>query len=95
MPNPLSLKQRLAALSNSSSSPSSYGQEPPRSPIALGAKRKIFTPWKRQHESASVNGFREEYGESEAVQEVMAKMIFQAGVDFELVSYSKMAGSIT
>ena len=84
MPNPLSLKQRLAALSNLQSSPTPpYGQEPPRSPILLAAKRKIFTPpWKRQHESTS--GLREEYyAESDAVQEVMAKMIFQAGVDFE------------
>lgn len=34
---------------------------------------------KRAHESASNGG----YGESEIVQEVLSKMIFQAGVDFE------------
>lgn len=83
-PNALSLKQRLAALSNSPSSPTSpYGQEPPRSP--LGTRRKPFfnPPWaKRQHETFVGNGA---YGESEKVQQVMAKMIFQAGVDFELV----------
>ncbi|KAF9459209.1 RhoGAP-domain-containing protein [Collybia nuda] len=81
-PNPLSLKQRLAALSNSPSSPTSpYGQEPLRSPI--GTRRKPFfnAPWaKRQHETVVGNGA---YGESEMVQQVMTKMIFQAGVDFE------------
>jgi Rho GTPase-activating protein 1 len=85
MPNPLSLKQRLAVLSTLPSTPTSpYSQDPPRSPISLAAKRKIFTPpWKRQHEPALANGLGEEYGESEAVQDVMARLIFQAGVDFE------------
>jgi Rho GTPase-activating protein 1 len=84
-PNPLSLKQRLAALSNPPSSPTSpHGQESPRLP--LGTRRKPFfnAPWakRQQYDNIVENGT---YGESERVQEVMAKMIFQAGVDFELV----------
>ncbi|KAG5637436.1 hypothetical protein H0H81_004595 [Sphagnurus paluster] len=74
---PLNLKQRLAALSVSPSSPtSSHGQEP-RSPIF--AKRKFNPPWVKrpQHE----NNYSE--GDSGMVEEAMAKMIFQAGVDFE------------
>ncbi|KAG6856077.1 hypothetical protein H0H87_007607 [Tephrocybe sp. NHM501043] len=78
---PPSLKQRLAALSISPASLSStHGQEL-RSPfLALKKKTQAFNPpWVKrpQHESTST------LGESAAVQEVMPRMIFQAGVDFE------------
>ncbi|TFK34785.1 CDC42 rho GTPase-activating protein [Crucibulum laeve] len=77
-PNPLNLKQRLTALSLAPSSPSS----PHGTPLSpSGMKRKFFNPpWtKRQQEPTS----NIEYGEVEMVQEVMGRMIFQAGVDFE------------
>ncbi|KAF8075814.1 CDC42 rho GTPase-activating protein [Lyophyllum atratum] len=75
----LSLKQRLAALSLSPSSPTSPYPQESRSPLSP-LKRKIFNPpWAKrpQYENHSVDG------ESGMLQEVMARMIFQAGVDFE------------
>ncbi|KDQ62796.1 hypothetical protein JAAARDRAFT_171394 [Jaapia argillacea MUCL 33604] len=78
-PAPLNLKQRLAALSLSPSSPSPpYGQETmsPKSP-----KRRMFNPpWIRRQSTEPVD-FQQT--SSDRVQEVMSKMIFQAGVDFE------------
>ncbi|KAG6822865.1 hypothetical protein H0H92_012237, partial [Tricholoma furcatifolium] len=93
---PTSLKQRLAALSispSSSSSSSSNGQEPsgPRSPFsALKRKTQAFNPpWAKrpQHEGAGASSpIQNTMGMgSGALQEVMARMIFQAGVDFECV----------
>lgn len=84
MPPPVSLKQRLAALSISPSSPTSpYGQEP-RSPLSVKRKTLFTPPWskRQQHEPVTTNGA------SELVQEVMTRMIFQAGVDFESVTSS-------
>ncbi|KAF8887151.1 CDC42 rho GTPase-activating protein [Infundibulicybe gibba] len=81
-PGTLSLKQRLAALSNAQSSPTApLGADPiPRSPI--GARRKqLFNPsWAKRQGDGVAAGARVE---SEMVQEVLSKMIFQAGVDFE------------
>ncbi|KAK7054514.1 hypothetical protein VNI00_003712 [Paramarasmius palmivorus] len=76
-PNGLSLKQRLTALSIAPSAPTSplNYDHPTPSP-----RRKSFfsSPWssKRHAESA-------EQQEEEMLQEVMSKLIFQAGVDFE------------
>ena len=73
------LRQRLAALSLASSFPS-----PPlgvSGPNPLGGHRKSFVPpWKRG--SSDVTGGAEP-GERDKVQEVMGKLIFQAGVDYE------------
>lgn len=78
-PNSLSLKQRLATLSMSASSPTSpHGMDAPRSP----SKRKFNAPWARRNTHESVEG---DQGDSDRVQEVMSKMIFQAGVDYECV----------
>ncbi|KAG6884911.1 hypothetical protein C0993_007278, partial [Termitomyces sp. T159_Od127] len=78
---PLNLKQRLAALSISPSSPFPPNGQELRSPFAtLKKKSQAFTPpWAKrpQQESAPT------LGESGALQEAMSKMIFQAGVDFE------------
>ncbi|KAI3604071.1 rho gtpase-activating protein 8 [Moniliophthora roreri] len=76
-PNGLSLKQRLTALSIAPSAPSSphnYDQSP------ASPRRKSFfaSPWSSSRRHAD-----SEQQESEMVQEVMAKLIFQAGVDFE------------
>ncbi|KAJ6494155.1 CDC42 rho GTPase-activating protein [Mycena vulgaris] len=66
------LKQRLAALSLAQSSPASG----PPSPSSF--KRKFTVPWRRQSsdEQVAPNG-------RDNVEEVMSRMIFQAGVDFE------------
>jgi Rho GTPase-activating protein 1 len=76
-PNPLSLKQRLAALSNAHSSPSPpHGVDgTPRSP----SRRKFTAPWGRQNANES----RTEQVARDKVQDVMDKLIFQAGVDYE------------
>jgi len=69
---PLSLKQRLAALSLAPSSPTS--------PLDSVSRRNIFNhPWKRSPFDAT----GEEPDARDKVQEVMGKVIFQAGVDFE------------
>ncbi|KAJ7704972.1 hypothetical protein B0H17DRAFT_921035 [Mycena rosella] len=67
------LKQRLAALSMAQSSPSSG----PPSPSSF--KRKFTVPWARRQSG-------DEHVPSDGrdnVEEVMTRMIFQAGVDFE------------
>lgn len=74
MPNPLTLKQRLAALAVAPSS--SVGLDPPKSP---GAKRRAFfnPSWvKRPNPDADRDA-------QDRMQEVMSRMIYQAGVDFE------------
>jgi Rho GTPase-activating protein 1 len=78
---PLNLKQRLAALTQAPSSPSSYVQ--PTSPMNLGsaAKRRFNAPWARRQDGAAVFGGENE----ELLLEVMSKMIYQAGVDYECV----------
>ncbi|PPR07768.1 hypothetical protein CVT24_003718 [Panaeolus cyanescens] len=94
-PTSLNLKQRLAALSTATSSTfsnrnnasGSYSQSPT---TPIGRKKIQFNPptWmKRSNASgSSVNGSNEQLYEDEEirmVQEVLGKMIFQAGVDFE------------
>ncbi|KAH9912861.1 uncharacterized protein BXZ73DRAFT_93060 [Epithele typhae] len=82
-PNPLSLKQRLAALSANLNSPSrSAFDAPPDSPLT--AKRKSFFKQPFRKNSTSDNGPPELYGH-ERIQEVMSRLIFQAGVDYEIV----------
>jgi Rho GTPase-activating protein 1 len=73
---PPTLKQRLAALSLAPSSPT-----PPlgSDSHSLISRRKVFNPpWKR---APGATG--DEPGARDKVQEVMGKVIFQAGVDFE------------
>ncbi|KAF8576884.1 RhoGAP-domain-containing protein [Ramaria rubella] len=75
----VSLKQRLSALSLSPSSPSS-----PTSPNTVKHKRRNVFPssWKR-HGDTNSNGTEHGPYERERLQEVMSRLIFQAGVDFE------------
>ena len=68
---PSNLKQRLAALSLASSSPTS--------PLGVANIRNpLQRPWKRASAGEPDAGDR--------VHEVMAKVIFQAGVDYEYIS---------
>ncbi|KAJ7133435.1 hypothetical protein C8R44DRAFT_611721 [Mycena epipterygia] len=67
------LKQRLAALSLAQSSPASG----PPSPSSF--RRKFTAPWGRRQSS---DDYVAQDGRDN-VEEVMARMIFQAGVDFE------------
>lgn len=78
-PKGLNLKQRLSALANVPSSPSSPGVNSPNSPAA---KRLNFlnAPWGKRH---GMGGASIEQVAYEKVQDVMARMIWQAGVDFE------------
>lgn len=75
---PPSLKQRLAALSLAQSSPTSpLGSD--SGPHSLLSRRKVFNPpWKQ-----TLGATGDEPGARDKVQEVMGKVIFQAGVDFE------------
>ncbi|KAG2123806.1 hypothetical protein DEU56DRAFT_828775 [Suillus clintonianus] len=76
---PPSLKQRLAALSLAPSSPTSPLGSFDSGPHSLLNRRKIFNPpWKR---TPGATG--DEPDARDKVQEVMGKVIFQAGVDFE------------
>ncbi|KAJ7506835.1 CDC42 rho GTPase-activating protein [Mycena galericulata] len=68
-----SLKQRLAALSMAQSSPSSG----PPSPSSF--RRKFTAPWAKRQ---STDDYTPQDG-WDNVEEVMSRMIFQAGVDFE------------
>ncbi|KAI0715681.1 hypothetical protein C8T65DRAFT_142866 [Cerioporus squamosus] len=83
-PNPLTLKQRLAALSANINSPSGSRSHtfdtPPDSPVT--SKRKMFfkQPFGRSPISEAEPG---EYHGQERIQEVMNRLIFQAGVDYE------------
>ncbi|KAK7448517.1 hypothetical protein VKT23_013779 [Stygiomarasmius scandens] len=80
----LTLKQRLAALSVAPSNPSSPQAQSFVDSLRSPRRGKaLFTPpWiKRSNESfAGVGAEQDEY---EIMQEVMTRMIFQAGVDFE------------
>lgn len=77
-PNPLTLKQRLAALSTSL--PGVRSDTPPQSPI--GKRRSFFNSavGKRPAEFDTGGQVSED-----RVQDVMNKVIFQAGVDYESV----------
>nr|VWO96825.1 Uncharacterized protein [Ganoderma boninense] len=85
-PNPLTLKQRLAALSANINSPSRSNSFdiPPESPIT--SKRKSFfkQPFGKSSSIAPEIQSAQYYGQ-ERIQEVMNRLIFQAGVDYEIV----------
>ncbi|KAF9046297.1 hypothetical protein BJ165DRAFT_1141839 [Panaeolus papilionaceus] len=94
-PTSLNLKQRLAALSTATSSTFSNRNNPSSSyaqaPTTPTGRRKIqFNPptWMKRSNASGSNGndSNEHLYEDEEirmVQEVLGKMIFQAGVDFE------------
>ncbi|KAI0826955.1 Rho GTPase activation protein [Trametes gibbosa] len=78
-PNPLTLKQRLAALSANIPSSSRSADTPPDSP--LGRRRTFFKP--PFLKPSNVDAVPNEAHGQERIQEVMARLIFQAGVDYE------------
>ena len=82
MPPRLNLKQRLAALSQATSSPTtprshSFDSIAPQISTET-LRRKLNIPWARREPS-------DIYQDDDAVRDVMSKMIFQAGVDYEWV----------
>jgi Rho GTPase-activating protein 1 len=81
-PTTLKLKQRLAALSLTQSSLSN-AHESPSTWSPATAKRKFFNnpPWMKT--PTSPTNHAPEFTDPEVVQEVLSRMIFQAGVDFE------------
>ncbi|KAF8992208.1 hypothetical protein BDZ89DRAFT_141317, partial [Hymenopellis radicata] len=83
-PTTLTLKQRLAALSASPSAPASPTNYSHQSYVEVESpKRRSFfnAPWSNKSRSSSyTDGTTHELNK---VQEVMGKLIFQAGVDFE------------
>ena len=95
-PNPLTLKQRLAALSANINSPSRSNSFdiPPESPIT--SKRKSFfkQPFGKSSSIQPEIPSGQYYGQ-ERIQEVMSRLIFQAGVDYECVPISIPLPSLT
>lgn len=96
MPGPLSLKQRLQALStNIANGVQGNSSGDPFSPKSPGPRIRAFLSqnvMRRSQETSaensngSGNGHANEQGYSQdRVQEVMSKLIFQAGVDYECV----------
>ena len=94
-PTALKLKQKLAALSQSTLSTTNTQNESPTtttttrsSPATWSpatAKRKFFNnppSWMKSPTSDDTN-HAPEFTDPEVVQEVLSRMIFQAGVDFE------------
>lgn len=81
----LTLKQRLAALATATSSPTAPYDAPPKSPGA-DRRRAFFNPtWiKRPSGDGSLFvGGSSSNPANDKLQEVMGRMIYQAGVDFE------------
>ena len=86
MPPRLNLKQRLTALSQATSSPTaprSHSFESLAPQISTESlKRKLNIPWGRKDQSQD----GDIYQDDDAVRDVISKMIFQAGVDYEWVA---------
>ncbi|KAJ3516194.1 hypothetical protein NMY22_g14269 [Coprinellus aureogranulatus] len=82
-PGTMTLKQRLAALSLSTSSPSTYDNDNSESSFRATIRKKAQThaPWLRRQSESPVGPHTA--GDMERVQQVLSKMIFQAGVDYE------------
>ena len=82
-PANLTLKQRLTALATATSSPTPPYDAPLKSPGA--GKRAFFNPtWiKRPSVDGSLFGESSSDPGNDKLQEVMGRVIYQAGVDFE------------
>lgn len=85
MPVNTTLKQRLANLSLANSAPSSPTSSHSTLRLPLLKKKTLFTPpWNRRVPDPAIGT----EGESrERIQDVMGKLVFQAGVDFEYVEH--------
>ena len=87
-PTNLTLKQRLAALATATSLPATPYDAPPKSP-GVDRRRAFFNPtWiKRPSVDGSLFGGEQSRDPAnDKLQEVMGRVIYQAGVDFEWVS---------
>ncbi|KAF9643487.1 CDC42 rho GTPase-activating protein [Thelephora ganbajun] len=94
-PTNLTLKQRLAALATATSSPTAPYDAPPKSP-GVDRRRAFFNPtWiKRPGGDGSLFGGESSRGPAnDKLQEVMGRMIYQAGVDFETLPMVVMNAS--
>lgn len=84
-PTNLTLKQRLAALATATSSPTAPYDAPPKSP-GVDRRRAFFNPTWIKRPSGDGSLFGPESSRdpaSDKLQEVMGRVIYQAGVDFE------------
>ncbi|KAH9002693.1 hypothetical protein EDB86DRAFT_3063234 [Lactarius hatsudake] len=79
-PKGLTLKQRLVALTQAPSSHSSPVDPSPKSP---GTRRKFVAPWAKL--TNPQNGDHDEFLGEDKLQLLISKMIYQAGVDYEVV----------
>jgi Rho GTPase-activating protein 1 len=82
------LKQRLAALTQTPSSPPSPIDTSPKSPQA-GPKRKFSASWTKR--ITPQTGFRGEFEGEDRLQLIISKVIYQAGVDYECVNSDVIA----
>ena len=83
-PSNLTLKQRLAALATATSSPTAPYDAPQKSP-GVDRRRAFFNPAWIKRPSGDGSLFRESSSgpANDKLQEVMGRMVYQAGVDFE------------
>lgn len=80
MPPKLNLKQRLTALSQATSSPTAPRSHSFDSQISAETLKRKFNTWVKRDQTLDSDVHQDE----DAVQGVLSKMIFQAGVDYEL-----------
>lgn len=79
-PKVLTLKQRLVALTQAPSVPSSPLDPSPKSPTT---KRKFIPPWVKR--TNPQNGDHDEFIGEDRLQLLISNLIYQAGVDYECV----------
>ena len=82
-PTTLKLKQRLAALSPTQSTAHDSSRSPAGTWSPATARRKFFNNTSWMKSPTSPTNHAPEFTDLEVVQEVLSRMIFQAGVDFE------------
>ena len=89
-PNPLNLKQRLAALTTAASSSSAgSGEQSPRSPFARRRPGFPSIPLRRNTQDSQAWHHSEE-----ELQDILGRVIFQAGVDYESVTCPDIPSSL-
>jgi hypothetical protein len=75
----VNLKQRLAALSQATTSPSAPRSHSFDSQISAETLKRKFNTWVKRDQALDSDVHQDD----DAVQGVLSKMIFQAGVDYE------------
>ncbi len=79
MPPKLNLKQRLATLSQATTSPTAPRSHSFDSQISAETLKRKFNTWVKRDQALDSDVYQDE----DAVQSVLSKMIFQAGVDYD------------